>query len=118
MFMNKSDLKLLIILISIIVLFFLLKYIYFSNNNYAYVYYENNLIKTIDLSINKEYKVDGYNGEVIIEVKDKKIRVKKETSPLHICSKQGYSNSIPIICLPNKIIIKLVNNDEYDAISK
>ena len=46
------------------------------------------------------------------------IRVKKETSPLHICSKQGYSKSVPIICLPNKIIIKLVNDNEYDAISK
>ena len=71
--------------------------------------------------IGKVYKVmpvetgEGKNGtwkkqQVIIEVKDNRIRVKKETSPLHICSKQGYSKSVPIICLPNKIIIKLGEN--------
>jgi hypothetical protein len=117
--MNKYDKRLIIILLLFIIILLSLKLIFKSNSNYAYVYYKNEVILEIDLRINKEYIVDGYNGEVLIEVKDKKIRVEKETSPLHICSKQGYvSDNTPIICLPNKIIIKIENKDNnLDAIT-
>lgn len=42
-----------------------------DNANVAYVYYENKLIKIIDLSNDelKEYTIKGYNGDVIIETK-------------------------------------------------
>ena len=109
--MNKYDY--IVISIVIIISILLLVIININNNNYAYVYYDNNLIKTIDLKKDNEYKVNGYNGEVIINVKDNKLKVIKEDSPLHICSKSNYTNSGIIACLPNKIIIKF--NDELDA---
>lgn len=117
--MNKYDKKLILIVLSFVLVLLSIKLLFKSDSNYAYVYYENKVILEIDLRINREYKVDGYNGEVLIEVKDKKIRVEKETSPLHICSKQGYvSDNTPIICLPNKIIIKIENkNNNLDAIT-
>lgn len=110
--MNKSDFILILLLSTVIFIFYL-----FLNNQkpYAYVYYENNLIKKIDLKKDDIYKVNGYNGEVIIEVKDNKLRVKKENSSLHLCSKQGFVNNIPIVCLPNKIVIDF-NNNEYDVV--
>ncbi len=118
--MNKYDKRLIIILFLIIIILLSLKLIFKTNSNYAYVYYENKVILEIDLRINKEYIVKGYNGDVLIEVNDKKIRVEKETSPLHVCSKQGYvSDNTPIICLPNKIIIKIENkNNNLDAVTK
>ena len=90
-----------------------------SNDLMAKVYYENDLLIEIDLSINDTYIVEGKLGEVVIEVKDNKIAVIKETSPNHICSKQGFVSSslTPIICLPNKIIINLVSNEtNLDAV--
>ncbi|MCF7927246.1 MAG: NusG domain II-containing protein [Candidatus Izimaplasma sp.] len=53
------------------------------------------------------YTVAGYNGDVVIEYNDNKVRVIDEISPKHICRLQGYSNSplAPITCLPNNIII-------------
>ncbi len=48
-------------------------------------------------------------GEMIIEIKDKKVRVKKEESPLHYCSMQSWVDSVavPIVCLPNEVIITI-----------
>ena len=74
--MNKSDIKL--ILIILIFSFLLLMFTNKDNSSYAFVYYDNKEVLKIDLSINKEYSVDGFNGEVLIEVKDNKLRVKKK----------------------------------------
>lgn len=82
----------------------------------AYVYYKDELVHVIHLyELNEEivvYTIEGENGEVVIEAKHNAIRVEKENSPYHLCSKQGFSSSTsePIICLPNKVYIKLVGN--------
>ena len=111
--MNKSDIKL--ILIILIFSFLLLIFMNNDKNNYAYVYYDNKEVLKIDLSINKNYIVEGFNGEVLIEVKDTKLRVVKENSPLHICSNEGWKNTGSIVCLPNKIVITF-DSEELDAI--
>jgi hypothetical protein len=120
--MNKSDIKLILILAVITLSCFIL--FNFSSDNKdkkALVYYENKLIKTIDLTSSNTYTVNGYNGKVVLETKQGSIRVREEKSPLHICSKQGWvsnTNEI-IVCLPNKIVIKLQsNNEDLDAVVK
>jgi hypothetical protein len=106
--MNKHDIRLIIIVILLGISLMLFREITKKESNYAYVYYENKIIKEIDLRIDDTYNVTGYNGDIVIEVKDKKIRVKEENSPLHICSMQGWvSDNTPIVCLPNKVIIKM-----------
>ena len=117
--MNKSDLILITIVFVISVILIVILMNNSSSGNYAFVYYENKIIKKIDLSKNDIYKVDGYNGEVVIEVKNHKIGVINETSPYHLCSKQGFVSSSlePIVCLPNKIVIKIEEeNTELDAV--
>ena len=111
--MNKFDIKL--ILIILIFSFLLLIFLNNDKSNYAFVYYDNKEVLKIDLNINDDYSVNGFNGEVIIEVKNNKLRVKKEDSPLHICSKQGWVNKGSIVCLPNKIVINF-DSDELDTI--
>lgn len=121
--MNKSDLKLISIIFIVIIICFGLLFVFKDNNSKnALVYYEDNLILTIDLSLKGEhtYKVDGYNGEIIIKTLDNKIKVEEENSPLHLCSKQGWvENSYEVIvCLPNKIIIKIEDKEEIDTVVK
>lgn len=114
--MNKKDLLLIIVTLFICIIMFLL----FSNksSDYAYVYYENKVIKKIDLNIDNEYTVSGYNGDVVIEVLNNKIRVKEEKSNNNICSNMGFVSSSlePIICLPNKIVIKIVEDYKIDTV--
>lgn len=75
----------------------------------AIVSYREEEVLRIDMSVDQNYTVKGTLGDVFIEVKDKAIRVEKETSPFHICSIQGwveYAN-VPIVCLPNHIVIMI-----------
>lgn len=103
--MNKYDLILISILLFISILFI---FIFKPNNiNNVDVYYDNKIIKTIDLNKDSEYDVEGKNGNIHIVVKNKELRVTDEVSPLHLCRKQTLKNSNDtIICLPNHIVIK------------
>lgn len=115
--MSKNDIKLILILCFVLIIFFLFKSFSDNAKRVAKVYYNDELIETISLDKDIVYKVDGYNGEVILEVKDNKIRVIEETSKRNLCSKQGYGDVI--ICLPNKIVIKVENDDnELDGVVK
>lgn len=67
----------------------------------------------IELSPNK---YPSLLGEMIIEIKDGKVRVKKEESPLHYCSLQGWVDSVarPIVCLPNAVVITIMGQEVPD----
>ena len=82
------------------------------------VYYDNNLVLTIDLNESEEkiYIVDGFNGEVKIIAGNGKIKVDEEESPLHLCSKQGFIEESyeSIVCLPNKVVIKISSKKKKD----
>lgn len=116
--MNKSDYVLIAFLGLIIAGLFAFLSLDKSSVNNALVYYDNDLVLSIDLNTKlKEYKVKGYNGDVFIKAGEGKIKVIEEKSPLHLCSKQGYISKSyeTIVCLPNKIVIKLESNDDLDV---
>lgn len=117
--MNKSDLKLVFVLIIVSIIGVVVFKLIGKSGGSALVYHDGELIKTIDLSINDRYVVNGDNGDVVIVVNDGKIKVDEENSPLHLCSRQGYiSNTYEsIVCLPNKIVIN-ISGDELDAVVK
>lgn len=118
--MNKQDTILIVVLLIISVLIYGLINFKKTTGTKAKVYYNNNVVLTVDLTIDKlqEFKVEGYNGTVHIVAKKGKIKVESENSLLHLCSKQGYiSTSLEtIVCLPNKIVIKIIDDKEIDAI--
>lgn len=116
--MNKSDFKLIVLLLIIIGGIFIFIGVTKKEGSIAEVYYEDEMVLSIDLNINKEYIIDGELGDVVLEVKDNKIRVKEENSPKHICSKEGFigDSSRTLICLPNKIIVKIVGDNEIDGV--
>ena len=116
--MNRSDKIFIgIVLIAALVLYGTMQWFVTSStgaNTVAVVSYRDKEVLRIDMSQNKNYTVQGTLGAVFIEVKDKAIRVEKETSPYHLCSIQGwvqYAN-VPIVCLPNHIVIIIENATE------
>lgn len=123
--MNKSDIKLIILLTVIIITSLSISFFIKDNSSkIANVYYEKKLVLSIDLSdyTNRFYEVNGYNGVVKLEVANGKIRVIEENSPLHLCSKSGFIESSleTIICLPNKIVVEIDSKrkDDLDVIIK
>lgn len=117
--MNKSDVKLVIILLFVSIVGIICFKLFSRRGNNAYVYHDGNLVLTIDLSIDNDYVVKGDLGDVFIVVRDGRIKVDNETSPLHLCSMQGFvsDSNQSIVCLPNKVVINIGDN-ELDAVVK
>ena len=118
--MNKYDIALCICIVFMVSVIYLLLKIDNNKSKEAIVYYDNKEVLKIDLSdyTYREYKVNGYNGEVLIETVDGKVRVVDEISPKHLCSKQGYISKSyeTIICLPNKIVIEIEDDINIDTV--
>ena len=65
--------------------------------------------------------VKGLLGEYQIEIKNKSVRVLSTTCPQKICQNRGSVDKVgdSIICLPNRIIIRIMgNNGEIDAVTQ
>ncbi len=108
--MNKKDFLLIIIILVIVII--LMLFIKQEKGTIATVYYDNNKVLDIDLNKNKEYDIKGYNGNIHIVVKNNYISVTDEISPRHICrNKKIHNVGESIICLPNKVVIKIEGND-------
>lgn len=121
--MNKADkIFLAIILVLSVALYGSIQFLVSaatSDLKVAVVTYKDREVLRIDMSVDNTYTVDGTLGDVIIEVKDNKIRVQEETSPYNICSIQGWVEyaRVPIVCLPNHIMILIesaINQDDED----
>lgn len=116
---NRYDLILIIfILIFSIGSFFYMDAFIESEGKLANIYYDNQLIVTMDLNENGTYllkkeKYPDLLDDLEVEVKNGSIRISKETSPNHICSKQGATSSptMPLVCLPNKVFVEVVGEN-------
>ena len=70
-------------------------------------------IKTVDLLVDQEFTVDGKNT---ITVQDGKIAVTWADCPDHYCMKRGFcSGGTDIVCLPNRLVIEFLGDQEVDA---
>lgn len=77
------------------------------------------VIREIDLSKAEdqfiETKFEGRKN--IIEIKDGKIRVSDADCPDKICVNTGWlSAGIPIVCLPNRLVIEFAENETDAAV--
>lgn len=81
-----------------------------TNKNIARIYQDGNLVEEIDLSKVKQNKEISLAGN-IIAVESGRICMKEANCPDKLCVRQGWiSNSVvPIVCLPNKVVIELSN---------
>lgn len=85
--------------------------------NIVGIYQNNELIKKIDLnSVTEPYEItiSGEAGENVILVSQGHIKMKSAQCPDKICVNHGelISNTSPIVCLPNKIVIKFEDSSE------
>lgn len=86
----------------------------------ACIYQDNMLIKSVDLSnVTEDYdfEVTSGNHTNIIRIEKDRICVKSANCPDQVCTKQGYISDgiVPIVCLPNKLVIKIESKSELDT---
>lgn len=84
----------------------------------AQVYYDAKLVKTVTLktNLNERFKVPG-QPNVVLEVKDGKIRFYSSTCPDQICVKAGFLSrpGESAACLPNRVAVKVVGSTSSGA---
>lgn len=85
----------------------------------AVIMHYGTIVRTVDLSKDETFIIDaidgGYNQ---IQIKDGYISVIEASCPDHICMAFGWCNSgMPIVCLPNDLIIEFPTGETYDGIS-
>ncbi len=80
---------------------------------FARITSKGDVVKTVDLMIDQEFTVDGKNT---ITVADGKIAVTWASCPDHYCMKRGFcGGGTDIVCLPNRLVISFLADQEVDA---
>ena len=75
------------------------------------------LIRTVSLHTDQEFTVPCSGGYNTVTVLDGKIAVTGSDCPDHYCMERGFCNSgTPIVCLPHKLVIKFVGDQEIDGL--
>ena len=70
----------------------------------------------VDLNVNQEFTVSNEDGVNVITVRDGKIAVTDADCPDHYCMARGFCAAGPgIVCLPNRLVIRFVEETDVDA---
>lgn len=66
------------------------------------------------------FTVQGELGEMKIEINSGKVRVKDSSCPLKICVREGWIDSSggEIICVPNRVVVKVGEGKDIDVLLK
>jgi hypothetical protein len=75
---------------------------------YVSVYIENQLVNQYSLYEKQTLTFEQTTypvllGDIVLAIDDQRIRIVEETSPLNVCSQQGWVSTpgLPVICAPN-----------------
>lgn len=89
-----------------------------GSSDFAEITSQGRLLKTVDLRIDQEFAVDTPDGgRNVVTVKDGKIAVTEANCPDHYCMDRGFcSSGTQIVCLPNRLVIRFVGQQEIDGV--
>ena len=92
-----------------------------KSSGVAQVLADGELVRTIDLASVKEaytFEVTTEKGTNVILVEPGRICVKDADCKDHTCVKMGWlqDQATPIVCLPHKLVIRIVDADGPDAV--
>lgn len=119
---NKYDIGLIVSII-IISLFFILyggRDAVISNSKTAYIYSNNKLVGEYVLTDDYKdvVKIESETGYNIMHIEDGQIWIHEASCPDKICIYQGKisKNGEMIVCIPNRMFIKIVDENEESEI--
>jgi hypothetical protein len=119
---NKYDIGLIIAIIIINVFFILYggRNAVDKNSKTAYIYSNNELVREYVLTddVKDEVKIESDTGFNILHIENGEIWIHDASCPDKICIHQGKisQDGEIIVCLPNRMLIKIVDNSSDDEI--
>ncbi len=83
----------------------------------AAVFADGVLVRTLDLSVDGEYRVESAEGWNELSVRNGKLAVTAASCPDGDCVRCGERNcDPPIVCLPNRVSIRFTESGEVDGV--
>ncbi len=109
-----------ILIVAILFISFVFLHSSSISNATVVIQYKNKIIGEYPLNTDKKIQFKGDLGKMEIEIKNNKVRMIESNCPLHLCIKEGWVNSpsMPIVCVPNKVIVYIKNKSTQDLITK
>ena len=84
----------------------------------AEIWVDGSLYKTVSLDQDQEFTVSSEYGSNTVTVRDGKIAVTAADCPDHYCMKRGFCDGgSQIVCLPNRVIIKFLGEQQIDGVA-
>ena len=79
---------------------------------------DGKVLHTVDLYTAATYQITAEDGGYnVVTVKDGKIAVTEADCPDHYCMQRGFcSGGTEIVCLPNRLVIRFLAEQEVDGI--
>ena len=124
--MKKKDFILIFIILLIVVASFGINH--FTNaksGKQIEIYVDNELYKTYDIDDEDEIKIESEEGYNVVKIHNHGAQITEASCPDKVCIHEGFITkpSESIVCLPNKVHIKIITDDtnnygEEDIISK
>ena len=83
----------------------------------AQIWSDGKLVKTVLLGVDQEFTVECAVGFNTVTVRDGKIVVTAASCPDSYCMHRGFcQGGAQIVCLPNRLVIKFVAEQEIDGV--
>ncbi|MBC7319851.1 NusG domain II-containing protein [bacterium] len=117
--MNKKDLLVFSIIFFIILFTYLSSKFYNLRGDTVLIQVNGRDSLRLSISENKIVEVSGPLGVSIIEINNGKVRMLSSPCPDKLCVKEGYINKSGqvIVCVPNRIVIKIEGRASLDALT-
>ncbi len=121
--LKKRDVILIVSLLIVgIIALVIWHFIYSVDGKYVTIEQRDNLIGIYPLNVDKEIEIE-HRGEVVnkIVIEDSYCYMEEAECPDHLCIKQGKVNKSgqTIVCLPNRVVVTVVDSDssDYDSVA-
>lgn len=117
-FFKKSDIiVILVVLVFALIIFVYYRVTYTDKSALAEIYYNSELIETVDLEtgIDKTFSIPQDEHVIFHQYKDGSICFEEADCPDKICIKAGKISIVgeSAACLPNRIVMKIVPKSGY-----
>ena len=82
------------------------------------VWSDGKLLKTLSLKQEQTLEVRSDGGVNVVTVRDGKVAVTQADCPDHYCMDRGFcSGGAQIVCLPNRLVLKFVDDTGMDGVA-